>query len=90
MANGRCSKRQRHKRWMIQDIFKNAPDDRDIKVSCVPRFKNAEQFIEAKLEMLRKDFRIEPTNEEIIHLYHLETEDKINLAVKGIINRHWG
>lgn len=55
----------------------------------IPKFENPEQFIEAKLEMLRGHLKITPTIEEINHLYELKTEYEINAAVKTILNNHW-
>ena len=63
--------------------------DQAYKISHAPQFKNAEQYIKAKLKMLVSDFRINPTETEIKHLYELETEEKINIAVRQIINNHW-
>lgn len=57
--------------------------------SYIPKFENPNQFIEAKIKMLRKEFRIKLTNDEINHLYELKTEVDINAAVKTIINNHW-
>ena len=57
--------------------------------SYIPKFKNPEQFIEEKLEMLFHQFKIHPTNDEIAHLYEMRTEGDINLAVKTILNNHW-
>jgi hypothetical protein len=59
-------------------------------LSHAPKFNNAEQYIKAKLIMLVKDFRINPTKKEIEHLYELATESEINRAVRQIINDHWG
>lgn len=63
--------------------------DEAYKLNHAPKFKNAEQYIQAKLKMLVNDFCIYPTETEIKHLYELETESKINLAVRQIINDHW-
>lgn len=58
-------------------------------LSHAPQFKNAEQFIKAKLKMLVNDFCIHPTETEIKHLCSLATESEINRAVRQIINDHW-
>ena len=63
--------------------------DKAYKLSHAPQFKNSEQYIQAKLTMLRKDFRINPTETEIKHLHTLATEEAINRAVRQIINNHW-
>ena len=63
--------------------------DEAYKLNHAPKFQNAEQYIQAKLKMLVNDFRIQPTETEIKHLYELETESKINCAVRQIINDHW-
>lgn len=57
--------------------------------SYIPHFKNANQFIKEKVEMLQDDFCIYLTQKEIDHLHTLKTENDINLAVRGIINKHW-
>ena len=53
------------------------------------KFENPEQYVEAKLRMLRRDMYIKPTPEEIAHLYSLKTPCEINNAVHSIIDRHW-
>lgn len=63
--------------------------DQAYKLSHAPQFQNAEQYIQAKLIMLQKDFYINPTKTEIKHLYELTTESEINRAVRQIINNHW-
>jgi hypothetical protein len=53
-------------------------------------FKNPETFIDWKIEMLRDDFRIKITDEEIAHLRTFKTENSINGAVRKIMDTHWG
>lgn len=57
--------------------------------SSVPKFTDAEKFVEEKIKMLKRDFRVHPTIEEIEHLKSLTTEGDINRAVASIIDRHW-
>lgn len=66
----------------------NSPES-EFSPSYIPKFENPNQFIEAKIKMLYKEFKIKPTAEEISHLYELKTEVDINAAVKTIINNHW-
>lgn len=73
----------------IKPLAIHADSDQVYKLSHAPQFKNAEQFIKAKLKMLMKDFCIYPTETEIEHLYELATENEINCAVRQIINNHW-
>jgi hypothetical protein len=73
----------------IKTLAIHADSDKIYKLSHAPQFKNAEQFIQAKLKMLVQDFRIHPTEREIEHLYELATEREINCAVRQIINDHW-
>lgn len=54
-----------------------------------PIWKTPEQYAEAKLKILRRDFRITPTENEINHLKSLKTQIAIDNACLGIINRHW-
>ncbi len=63
--------------------------DEAYKLNHAPSFKNAKQYIQAKLKMLVNDFRIHPTETEIEHLNGLATESEINCAVRQIINNHW-
>jgi hypothetical protein len=46
--------------------------------------------VQAKLKILRRDFYIDPTEEEIEHLKTLTTQISIDNAILGIINRRWG
>ena len=55
-----------------------------------PIFKTPEQYLKAKLKILRRDFCIQPTLDEIVHLQKLTTQTTIDNAVLSIINRHWG
>lgn len=73
----------------IKPMVFEADTDQAYKLNHAPSFKNAEQYIKAKLKMLVNDFCIYPTETEIKHLYELETESKINCAVRQIINNHW-
>ena len=73
----------------IKPMAIHADSDKVYKLSHAPQFKNAKQFVEAKLKMLVDDFCINPTETEIIHLYELTTEREINCAVRQIINDHW-
>ena len=73
----------------IRNIAVSTDSDEAYKISHAPQFKNAEQYIKAKLKMLVNDFRIHPTETEIKHLYELSTEREINCAVRQIINNHW-
>lgn len=66
-----------------------ANSDQIYKLSHAPQFKNAKQYVQAKLIMLEKDFHITPTETEIKHLCGLATESEINRAVRQIINNHW-
>lgn len=73
----------------IKPLAIHADSDQVYKLSHAPQFKNAKQYIQAKLIMLKNDFCIDPTETEIKHLYELATESEINRAVRQIINNHW-
>ena len=73
----------------IKPLAIHADSDQVYKLSHAPQFKNAKQYIQAKLKMLVNDFCIYPTETEIEHLYELATESEINCAVRQIINDHW-
>lgn len=55
-----------------------------------PIFKIPEKYVRDKLRILKRDFRIEATTDEINHLNTLTTQTAIDNAVLSIINRHWG
>lgn len=54
-----------------------------------PDFESPEQYVGCKLVMLRKEMYIEPTEQEVAHLYELKTVTAIDNAVHSIIARHW-
>lgn len=54
-----------------------------------PIFRTPKKYIEQKLKILRRDFYIEPTEEEIVHLSTLTTQIAIDNAILSIINRRW-
>lgn len=55
-----------------------------------PIFKTPEQYIEQKLKILKRDFRITATETELEHLNTLTTQIQIDNAILTIIARHWG
>ena len=58
-------------------------------MSHTPMFKTVEQYVEAKIKILKRDFRVNPTDEEINHLYTLKTQTAIDNACHSIRDRHW-
>ena len=55
----------------------------------VPRFVNPEQFIDAKVKILREHFKMQITEEDIEYLRGFKTEVGINAAVRVLINKYW-
>ena len=55
----------------------------------VPTFTTAEKFVEKRITMLERDFKIELSYEEKKHLKSLKTERAINAAVRDIIDNAW-
>lgn len=47
------------------------------------------KYIEKKIIMLRTQFLIHPTDEEIAHLFDLKSEHAIDKAAVHIIKKHW-
>lgn len=47
------------------------------------------EYKNAKLNMLKKDFKIDVTQEEENHLNELESEIAIDRYSRTIINNHW-
>ena len=54
-----------------------------------PQWTTPEKYIKAKLKILRRDFCIEPTDEEIKHVTTLTTQIAIDNAIQSIIDRRW-
>ena len=54
----------------------------------IEKFTTPEKYIKAKLKMLRRDFGITPSIEEIEHLNEFKTEISIDNAVRTLILRH--
>lgn len=57
--------------------------------SYTVEFENTSQYVNFKLKMLRNEMFIEPTPEEVTHLYELKTRGDIDRAVCSVIDRHW-
>lgn len=66
-----------------------AVEDRAFEANYIPTFDNPEQFIAEKVKMLREQFKIEVTDEDIAYLSQYKTENEINAAVKGLFNKYW-
>ena len=66
-------------------------EDRDhiFEANYIPKFKTPGQFITDKIEILRGQFNINLTAEDIDYLCQYKTENEINAAVKGILNKYW-
>lgn len=64
-------------------------DETDFVASYVPQFTTPEEFVDMKIEMLRGEFCINITEEDIVYLRSFKTENEINAAVKGILNKYW-
>lgn len=70
--------------------YRNINDpESEFQPTYIPKFENPNQFIEEKIKMLHRHFKIHPTDAEINHLYELKTEGDINAAIKTILNNHW-
>ena len=54
-----------------------------------PKFSTPGKYIKEKLKILRRDFCINPTEEEIAHLHTLTAQIPIDNAVITIMKRHW-
>lgn len=48
-----------------------------------------QRYLQKKIDELRKDFLINPTNNEIYHLRTLKTQTAIDNAILDIIDRNW-
>ena len=52
-------------------------------------FETPEKYIKERLLILKRDFLIEPTEEELNHLHTLKTEMAIDAAIRKIYESHW-
>jgi hypothetical protein len=52
-------------------------------------FETPEKYIKERLLILKRDFLIEPTEEELDHLHTLKTEIAIDAAIRKICNSRW-
>ena len=55
-----------------------------------PIWTTPEKYIKAKLKILKRDFCIYATEEEVAHIKTLTTQIAIDNAILGIINNRWG
>lgn len=76
---------------MIRPEPSKSDRDRDhiFEANYIPKFHTPGQFIDDKITILREHFGIKLTAEDIAHLCEFETENEINAAVKGILNKYW-
>lgn len=75
----------------VQEIWREGVHDNGtFSPAYIQRFTDAEKFVESKIDMLREDFAIQLTDEDIKYLRGFKTEAQINAAVRTIIDRHWG
>lgn len=58
--------------------------------SHTPIFKNPEQYVKAKFKIWKRDFYIEPTDEEREHIKTLKNQTQIDNAFQSLITRRWG
>ena len=70
-------------------MMRSIHEDGDFTVSYIPQFTTAEEFVNSKIEMLRGPFCINLTQEDIDYLRSFKTENEINAAVKGLLNKYW-
>jgi hypothetical protein len=64
-------------------------DDTSFSPTYIPEFTTPEEFIDARVEILREHLKIELTEADIAHLREYRTEGEINAAIKGILNKYW-
>ena len=57
--------------------------------SHTPFFRTPGKYVKDKLKILKRDFCIDATEEEIAHLNTLTTQIQIDNAILSIIARRW-
>ena len=71
------------------ELIKDVHGDGHFRPSYIPEFTTPEQFVDAKVKILRNHLGINITYEDIAYLRQFKTEVQINNAVKTIINKYW-
>lgn len=62
----------------------------DDRTAAVPRKVSLKEYRKMKIKMLKKDFCINLTDEEIAHANTLKTEAALDQFCLGILNNRWG
>ena len=71
------------------NVDRDAHEEGEFVPAYIPKFTTPEDFINKKVEILREQFKIKVSDEDIQHLLEFKTENDINIAIKGIINKYW-
>lgn len=62
----------------------------DDRTATVPRKVSIKEYRKMKLKMLKRDFCITLTDEEVAHAHTLTTEAALDQFALGILNKRWG
>ena len=62
----------------------------DDRTAAKPHKMSFKEYKKYKLKMLKRDFRITLTEEELAHANSLTTETQVNQFCIGILNKRWG
>lgn len=73
MKRGPYKKKQNHK----------------VSPACVPAFVDPDKYVDDKVKMLEEEFMIKISYDDTVYLRQYKTENEINAAVKGLINKYW-
>ena len=63
--------------------------NRKVSLTCVPAFVDPDKYVDDKVQMLEEEFMIRLTYDDTLYLRQYKTENEINAAVRGIINKYW-
>lgn len=55
----------------------------------IPEFTTPDEYIDARVEILREHLFIGVTDEDVRYLREFKTEGEICAAIKGLINKYW-
>ena len=61
----------------------------DDRTATVPRKMSLKQYRKMKLKMLKNDFCVDLTDEEVAHAHTLKTEAALDQFCMGILNNRW-
>ena len=61
-----------------------------VKEIRIPKHTTTESYLKCRLKILKRDFMLDLTPDELTYLKSLKTEIAIDNAIRKIVIKHWG